>query len=396
MNRRALGITSLALGTALLTGVGIGAVANRRDGAAATTRVEHRVADPVTVTTAPTGVGGKVPFRSTLSVAVTGGHLMAAHVAGPLGTLSGRIHGSTWAATGTLLPASTYTVSVRYLDSLGKARTKSQTVQTTDSPQHVTATITPGDSSTVGVGQPAIVDFDRPIPDTAKAAVVRSLTVQSTPVVQGAWRWYNDTEIHYRPKDYWPAHTRIRVVADLRGLQLDPQTWGSGRHVSTYSVGDRHVSIADAVAHTLTVYENNHVIRTFPMSAGSAKYPTKSGIHIALDKQPEVIMDSATVGIPRKSKDGYYEKVQWDVRISNGGAFVHSAPWSVGAQGNANVSHGCINLAPVNAQWFFDWSQKGDVVSVINTGVLPVLGDEGLADWNYSWADWRSGANPTA
>ena len=389
MNRRALGITSLALGAALLTGVGIGAIAGHTSGSAATTPT-HRAAAEVTVTTTPAPVGGKVPFTAPLRVGVTGGRLLEAHVSGPFGTVPGTVHGALWNASAALLPGSSYTLSVRYLDSLGTAHSTSQRITTTDSPQHVIATITPGDGSIVGVGQPAIVTFDRPIPDSAKGAVVRGLTVYSTPQVVGAWRWYNDTEIHYRPEDYWPAHTHIRVVADMRGIRIDAQTWGSGRHVSTYSIGDKHVSIADAATHTLTVYDDDHVIRTFPMSAGSAKYPTKSGVHIALEKSPEVIMDSQTVGIPRKSKDGYYEKVQWDVRISNGGAFVHSAPWSVGAQGNSNVSHGCINLAPVNAEWFFNWSLKGDVVSVVNTGIPPVIGDEGMADWNLTWAQWRS------
>ncbi|HVU72499.1 MAG TPA: Ig-like domain-containing protein [Mycobacteriales bacterium] len=391
MERRTAGIVSLALGTSLLTGVGIGAVVAGRSSSSGPAAPAHHVAAPVTVTMAPAAVKGRIPFTGALRVGVKGGRLVSALVAGPAGALNGQVARGTWTTGARLLPGSTYIVSVRYIDSLGRTHTKTQKVRTTDSPQHVTATITPGDDDVVGVGQPVVVDFDRPIPDAAKAAVVRGLSVYSTPDVEGAWRWYNDTEIHYRPKVYWPAHTKIRVVADMRGVQLDAETWGTGVHTSSYSIGDRHVSVADAATHTLTVYENNKVIRTFPMSAGSPKYPTKSGVHIALEKSPEVIMDSETVGIPRKSPDGYYEKVQWDVRISNGGAFVHSAPWSVGAQGSSNVSHGCINLAPANAEWFYGWSLKGDVVSVVNTGVPPVTGDEGMADWNYTWDEWRSG-----
>jgi hypothetical protein len=40
-------------------------------------------------------------------------------------------------------------------------------------------------------------------------------------------------------------------------------------------------------------------------------------------------MDSATVGIPKGDPDYYYETVYWDTRISNGGMFVHAAPWSL-------------------------------------------------------------------
>src|SRR3954470_21658152 len=108
-------------------------------------------------------------------------------------------------------------------------------------------------------------------------------------------------------------------------------------------------------------------------------------------------MDSATVGIPRDSPDGYYEKVYWDVRISYGGAFVHAAPWSVASQGVVNVSHGCVNVAPDSAQWFYYWSLSGDIVDVYNTLAAPDTADPGMADWNMSWKKWVAGdADPTA
>ena len=106
---------------------------------------------------------------------------------------------------------------------------------------------------------------------------------------------------------------------------------------------------------------------------------------------PVVTMDSATVGIPRNSPDGYYETVDWDVRISNSGEFVHAAPWSLDDQGHNNVSHGCVNLAPADAQWFFDHFGIGDVVEITNSGgaTLPVWDTYG--DWELSWDQWRTG-----
>jgi lipoprotein-anchoring transpeptidase ErfK/SrfK len=127
------------------------------------------------------------------------------------------------------------------------------------------------------------------------------------------------------------------------------------------------------------------------MSAGRDAYPTKNGVHIALEKFQVVTMDSQTVGIPRNSADGYYEKVYWDVRISNGGAFVHAAPWSVGEQGSRNVSHGCVNISTSDAQWFFSFTQRGDVVDVVHSPAPPVLSDPGTADWNLTWAAWLAG-----
>ncbi len=147
----------------------------------------------------------------------------------------------------------------------------------------------------------------------------------------------------------------------------------------------------------MRVYDNGRLIRTLPFSAGAPQWPTKNGVHIAIEKSPTVIMDSATVGIPKGSPNYYYEVVNWDVRISDGGAFVHSAPWSVANQGHTNVSHGCINLSPTNAEWFYKWALRGDIVDVYNSAAAVNTADPGMADWNMSWKKWVAGdAAPTA
>jgi hypothetical protein len=147
----------------------------------------------------------------------------------------------------------------------------------------------------------------------------------------------------------------------------------------------------------MVVRSNGKVIRTIPVSTGRSQYPTKGGVHIALAKAPSVIMDSATVGIPKGSPGYYYETVYWDVRISDGGAFVHAAPWSVAEQGLSNVSHGCVNISTANATWFYYFSQRGDIVDVYNSSAAPDLTDPGMADWNLSWKAWVAGdAAPTA
>jgi lipoprotein-anchoring transpeptidase ErfK/SrfK len=112
------------------------------------------------------------------------------------------------------------------------------------------------------------------------------------------------------------------------------------------------------------------------------------GIHIDLYRQQDVHMVSSTVGIPVNSPNGYDEHVFWDVNISDGGEFVHAAPWSTGAQGNSNVSHGCINLSVANATAFYNFSRIGDVIQVTGSPRAPELGDHGTMDWNTPWANW--------
>jgi lipoprotein-anchoring transpeptidase ErfK/SrfK len=223
------------------------------------------------------------------------------------------------------------------------------------------------------------------------------LAVSVSPAVIGAWHWMSDQEVHWRPPKYWKRGTAVTVSADLGGLYLGSGIWGSGKHASSFHIGDSHISRVDVARHEMYVYRNGALIKTMPISAGRDKYPTKSGVHITFEKSQVVTMDSATVGIPRNSPDGYYEKVYWDVRISYGGAFVHAAPWSVGQQGRVNVSHGCVNLSTSNATWFYNYSLRGDIVDVYNSGASPDTADPGMSDWNMSWAKWVAGdAAPSA
>src|SRR6266545_3366587 len=214
----------------------------------------------------------------------------------------------------------------------------------------------------------------------------------STAVLAPGWRWFNDKEIHYRPKAYWPAGTRVTLDVGLNGVDAGNGVWGTSDRRIDFTIGQRHVSLVDVHSHKMTVTSGSRRVKVFPMSAGRPKYPTTNGIHFTLEKAKTVIMDSATVGIPRDSPDGYYEKVHWNVRISNTGEFVHAAPWSVGSQGSANVSHGCINLSVVNATWFYKFSQRGDIVQVVGSPKQPNDWALGVVDWNVPWSQWLSGS----
>jgi lipoprotein-anchoring transpeptidase ErfK/SrfK len=240
------------------------------------------------------------------------------------------------------------------------------------------------------VGQPVILKFRQPVLN--KQAVEQHLQVQTSRRITGAWHWFSDKEVHFRPKEYWPPNTTVIVVADLAGIDVGNGVWGTEMHSINFRIGDAQISTADADKHTLTVTENGRVVNVFPASLGREKYPTMSGAHLVMSREQTVIMDSATNGIPRNSPDGYYETVFWNVRVSAGGEYVHAAPWSVGQQGRTNVSHGCVNLSTGNATWFFNFSQRGDIVNVVGTGRKPELTDYAMRDWNMPWGYWVAGS----
>ncbi|MGH8889289.1 MAG: L,D-transpeptidase [Acidothermaceae bacterium] len=345
-----------------------------------------------TLAVLPADATTDVAPNTPVSVTASGGKLTAVSVADAKGNaVAGAIDasGATWANSGALAAATTYTVDATAVNSAGAPTTVTSTF-TTLTPTKVLGTkIAPLEDETVGVGMPIIIYFTAPVTD--RAAVEKALSVEESVPVEGGWHWYSSTEIHYRPQQYWPAGEQVTVNADVAGVDAGKGVWGDTDHVVHFKVGDSHIATVDAKTHIMTVTDNGTVVKTSPVSLGRDKYPTTSGIHVVLSKSPTVVMDSATVGIPKGNPDYYYETVLWDVRITWSGEFVHSAPWSVSDQGHVNVSHGCVNAAPAVAQWFYDFSRRGDIVSILNTG-RPLVSGNGWTDWNMSWADWVAGS----
>ncbi|GAC1443326.1 MAG: L,D-transpeptidase LdtMt2 [Mycobacteriales bacterium] len=332
-----------------------------------------------------------VDWARPISVEARGGSVASVTGQGPEGSLPGAVADGTWTSTARLLPAARYQVDVRLVGPAGRVAARHLEVMTAPADQVLHATIGAADGDVFGVGEPAIVYFDRPVATRAQRAQVQArLTVRATPPVTGEWHWVSQTEVHFRPAEFWASGTRLLVGADLRRLQLaDSRTWGSGSHQSSYRIGAALVSTVDVAAHTMTVRRDGVVLRTLPVSTGRDKYPTKGGVHIVLEKQADQLFDSRTVGIPTASPDGYFEHLPWSVRISDGGAFVHANPGTVRFQGVQNVSHGCVNLSVSDAQWYFQLAKRGDVVDVVHASVGPDRSDPGMADWNVSLATWK-------
>jgi lipoprotein-anchoring transpeptidase ErfK/SrfK len=95
--------------------------------------------------------------------------------------------------------------------------------------------------------------------------------------------------------------------------------------------------------------------------------------------------------LPKNDPQYYEEVIPLATRITDSGIYVHAASWSVADQGVRNVSHGCINVSPANAAWFFENFGPGDVVEVANAGRTVGVRD-GLGDWNVAWDQWVAGS----
>jgi hypothetical protein len=98
------------------------------------------------------------------------------------------------------------------------------------------------------------------------------------------------------------------------------------------------------------------------------------------------------MGVTDPADPRYYKLTVFDaVQISSSGEYVHSAPWSLWAQGNLNVSHGCVNVSPAFAEWFYDLSQRGDIVTVTGTD-RELEWNNGYGYWQMPWRQWLEGS----
>ncbi|MBW8480842.1 L,D-transpeptidase family protein [Actinomadura sp. PM05-2] len=293
-----------------------------------------------------------------------------------------------WTSRWGLVPATDYTVTATGLGRDGRTETVTGRFRTAKVKRTVAANVeAPSPKETVGVGMPIILRFDRPV--TNRAAVERAMELHSTKPVEGAWSWFGDQSVVFRTRKFWPAHTKVNLVAHLSGVRAAKGTWGKDFTLD-FRIGDSHISKGSAKSHMMTVRTNGRKARTIPVSmgmGGSTKYTTTNGVHLTMEKSNPVIMDSATTGCGPGCPGYYRETVYSAVRISNSGEYVHSAPWSVGSQGNSNVSHGCVNASPSNARWFYNLAYRGDPVIITGTS-RDLEPENGWGYWQKSWKDW--------
>ncbi len=240
-----------------------------------------------------------------------------------------------------------------------------------------TPSITPNEGDVVGVAQPIVIRFPSAVPDRAVAEKAMRVSVNGGEELSGAFHWFSDTQVRWRPEALWPGNTAVTVQA--------------GDATRTFQVGDAVVATADDATKTITVTRNGEVVKTMPTSMGKAGYETPNGIYTVGDKHRDYVMDSTTLGVPLSDPEGYKVTVDTAIRMSNSGIFVHSAPWSTWAQGNTNTSHGCLNVSLSDGEWFMQNTKRGDAIVVVNTSGGAMNGHDGLTDFSMPWGEWANG-----
>ena len=330
------------------------------------------------------------PVHSPIVVRVAAGTLSDVLVTGPKGPVVGTMNPSQteWTSnSATLNFGSRYAVKAKAVDLEGTPTERTVELTTVKPKKTVDGQFTYFmNNDTVGVGMPVRIEFSQAVKN--KAAVERNLKITSTKPTVGAWSWSADNQaVTFRPQTYWPAKTKVKVAAALRGVQIAPGIYGERDMKAAFKTGASMVSTVDANSLTMKVRKDGKLVRTIPVTTGKSGFETRSGIKPIMAKEGTVVMDAASGGTPRGSSEYYRLTVNYSMRLTSSGEFVHAAPWSVGSQGRASVSHGCVGMSTGDAIWLYDQSRVGDVVVVKNTGRKQDLGN-GITEWNVSWKKW--------
>jgi len=352
------------------------------------------VAPPAVVTASPAfGTADLAPLQPvTVSVAngALGAVTMTAADGSPVTAAVSADHG-TWTVGEPLRFGQTYTVTGTATGADGQVVSISGTYTTVPESTAVRNTVYPGDDAVVGVAAPITVYFG--VEPADQAAVAAHVTLTSEPAVQGAWAWIQHIDgrwaLDYRTKDYWPAGTKVHVSAQLYGVPLAAAAYGAADIVTDFTIGRNQVVIADVNSHEMVVRRDGATVASYPASygrggdTGDPNLITRSGIHVVNGLDETKLMSN-----PRYGYSNVPEK--WAVRISNNGEFIHANPASRNAQGNTNVTHGCVNLSLADADEYFHSAIWGDPVEVTGTSVTLGPDDGDIYIWAMSWDQWKA------
>jgi lipoprotein-anchoring transpeptidase ErfK/SrfK len=349
------------------------AVSEQSDAGAPAPSETTPAVDPVSFEISPAADTSKVRLDAPVTVKASSGTLTKVTVVDEdKAAVRGTLADADWRNEASLKGGADYTVTAVATDAEGKEQTTTSRFRTLTPASRVSASVMPLNGWTVGVGMPIIVNFTKAVAVDHREATLKAVTVTTSPTqVVGAWRWLSSQQAQWRPANYWPSGTKVTVKADLAGIEVRPGVWGKGVTTSTFTIGTAMVSTVDIKKHVMTVTQNGKVIMSRELSRR---------------------MDAETTGISQDNPEYYnIDDVKYAMRLTNSGEFLHAAPWSVGQQGHANVSHGCTGLSLANAKWLYEHSKVGDVVKYVNGKRQPEWGN-GWTAWNKTFEQWRTGA----
>ncbi|WP_127554252.1 Ig-like domain-containing protein [Actinoplanes sp. OR16] len=349
-------------------------------------------AEPVSLTVTPAKDKKNVPVSAEIGLEVSGGEVTSVTVTDAKGKkVAGdfREDGSSWVPSKPLKTRQKYEATVVATGTDGVAKTQKTSFTTMGEPGRRTGTgLYLFDDHTYGVAMPVVVEFNPGIKKKDRAAVQKRMFVETTPAQPGTWSWTdNGTQAYYRAPEYWKTGTVLKVRIAVGGLKTGENIYGDKDRSATAKIGRKFEMKVDNKTKKMTVVQDGKTVKTMPVSLGKKSTPSSSGTMVVMQKMAETVFDTTDTD----GADGYRTNIQYAQRLTWSGQYIHSAPWSTGAQGHRNVSHGCVNVSPSNARWLFDKTLVGDPVTVRGTGDELDYGN-GWTPWDVSWEEFAKGS----
>jgi lipoprotein-anchoring transpeptidase ErfK/SrfK len=337
-------------------------------------------AGPVVRITPGNGANAADPSKG-ITVAAAGGTLKSVGVSTAGAPVTGTYSAdhSSWHSTWALDVSRSYTVTATAVTSGGVTTTKTAAFRTLTPAATFSTNIFEGYGQSYGVGMPIILTFSAPVQD--KAAVERSIELQTSKPVVGSWYWDGNQTLDFRPRDYWPAHTTVSFTGHFAGVESAPGVYGYHTLTQRFGIGDSVIAVASTQAHKTKIYVNGKLKYDWDISSGKPGDDTPDGSYLTIEKENPVRM----IG------PGYDLLVPWSVRFTFSGDYYHDAYWSVGQQGFENVSHGCVNLSPANAETYYNLAVPGDPITIQSSPRSGVW-DNGWTEWFLSWPRYLKGS----
>jgi lipoprotein-anchoring transpeptidase ErfK/SrfK len=321
-------------------------------------------------------VDGSRDVRTGAAVTVIPAHATVTGIAVTSGgrPVEGQVSagGTVWHSRWTLHTSATYQVTATGRSASGKALSAASSFRTITPSATMGVHIFQGYRQTYGVGMPIILTFSAPV--TRKAAVEQALEITTSKPVVGAWYWDGGQTFYFRPRDYWPPNTQVRVTGHFDGVQAAAGVYGTADLTQDFRIGPSLIAAVSTRTHYMKLWYRAKLIGTWPVSTGRPGNDTANGTYLTIEKANPTRM----VG------SDYDLLVPYAVRFTWSGYYLHAADWSVAQQGIVNVSHGCVNLSPAHAQVYYRLAHAGDPVTVTGSPAAGTWGD-GWTVWFWTW-----------
>ncbi|MFF0382604.1 Ig-like domain-containing protein [Streptomyces sp. NPDC004286] len=407
--RNGLTVASALLGGVLvLTGCSGGGDANASDGGESSQAQADEAAaqksSEAQITITPKDGSNNASINNSAAVKVAKGTLTGVSMTTADGKpVDGALSADklSWKPAAQLDRSTTYKLAAEAKDSEGRVAHENASFTTVSPTNSFIGNFTPDNGSTVGVGMPVSINFDKAITD--KAAVQKGITVSSSSGQEVVGHWFNANRIDFRPETYWKENSTVTLKLSLDGVEGADGVYGVQQKTVTFHVGRNQVSYVDAKTKQMKITQDGKVVKQIPISAGSPENKTYAGTMVMSEKFEQTRMNGATVGFTDDDGKGEYDikDVPHAIRLTGSGTFLHGNYWGAKSIfGSENTSHGCVGLSDTKgakdpntpAAWVFNHSLVGDVVVIKNTGDKTVAPDNGLNGWNMDWAQWKAGS----